>query len=149
MKIIKKDGQWVAQSKGFDDEAGPSTLPFEDGEDMGEDAPPPSPPRPRSYRPSSSTSGFNEDHFNLLNGQIDSLTSTVDGLQHTTNIIQTLVGGLQSSVDGLSSLHHTIEELRLTMGTLQQSVDGMASLLRALHSRLDAMVPPPPPPPET
>ncbi|KAL2485610.1 Uncharacterized protein Adt_30366 [Abeliophyllum distichum] len=148
MKIFKENEQWVAKSKGFDDESGPSTLPFE-GEDMDEDAPPPSPPRPRSHRPSSSTSGFNEDHFNLLNGRIDSLTSTVDGLQHTANIIQTSVGGLQSSVDGLSSLHHTAEELRLTMGTLQQSVDGMTSLLRALHSRLDAMVPPPPPSPET
>ncbi|KAL2531860.1 Uncharacterized protein Adt_05211 [Abeliophyllum distichum] len=39
MKIIKQDGQWVAQSKGFDDESGPSTLPFEGGEDMDEDAP--------------------------------------------------------------------------------------------------------------
>ncbi|KAL2526916.1 Uncharacterized protein Adt_11970 [Abeliophyllum distichum] len=29
MKIFKEDGQWVAKSKGFDDESGPSTLPFE------------------------------------------------------------------------------------------------------------------------
>ncbi|KAL2471335.1 Uncharacterized protein Adt_39471 [Abeliophyllum distichum] len=150
IKIFKENGQWVAKSKGFDDESGPSTLPFE-GEDMeaDEDAPPPSPPRPRSHRTSSSTSSFNEDHFNILNGRIDSLTSTIDGLQNTANIIQTTVGGLQSSVDDISSLHHTAEELRLTMGTLQQSMDGMASLLRALHSRLDAMVPPLPPPPET
>ncbi|KAL2480372.1 Uncharacterized protein Adt_33338 [Abeliophyllum distichum] len=44
MKIFKENGQWVAKSKGFDDESGPSTLPFE-GEDMDadEDAPPPSP----------------------------------------------------------------------------------------------------------
>ncbi|KAL2475329.1 Uncharacterized protein Adt_36065 [Abeliophyllum distichum] len=43
MKIFKENGQWVAKSKGFDDESGPSTLPFE-GEDMDadEDAPPPS-----------------------------------------------------------------------------------------------------------
>ncbi|KAL2491917.1 Uncharacterized protein Adt_27545 [Abeliophyllum distichum] len=62
MKIFKENGQWVAKSKGFDDESGPSTLPFE-GEDMDadEDAPPPSPPRPRSHQPSSSTSGINED----------------------------------------------------------------------------------------
>ncbi|KAL2461786.1 Uncharacterized protein Adt_45206 [Abeliophyllum distichum] len=81
MKIFKENGQWVAKSKRFDDESGPSTLPFE-GEDMDadEEAPPPSPPRPRSHRPSSSTSDFNEDHFNLLNGRIDSLTSTVDVL---------------------------------------------------------------------
>ncbi|KAL2512507.1 Uncharacterized protein Adt_18107 [Abeliophyllum distichum] len=29
MKIFKEDGQWVAKSKDFDDESGPSTLPFE------------------------------------------------------------------------------------------------------------------------
>ncbi|KAL2517623.1 Uncharacterized protein Adt_13870 [Abeliophyllum distichum] len=81
MKIFKENGQWVAKSKGFDDELGPSTLPFK-GEDMDpdEEAPPLSPPRPRSHRPSSSTFGFNEDHFNLLNGRIDSITSIVDGL---------------------------------------------------------------------
>ncbi|KAL2533129.1 Uncharacterized protein Adt_06480 [Abeliophyllum distichum] len=74
MKIFKENGQWVAKSKGFDNESGPSTLPFE-GEDMDvdEDASPPSPPRPRSHQPSSSTSGFNEDHFNLLNGRITPL----------------------------------------------------------------------------
>ncbi|KAL2475252.1 Uncharacterized protein Adt_35988 [Abeliophyllum distichum] len=83
MKIFKENGQWVAKSKGFDDELGPSTLPFE-GEDIHDDEDDhlPSPPRPRSHRPSSSTSGFNEDHFNLHNGQIDSLASTVNGLQH-------------------------------------------------------------------
>ncbi|KAL2487452.1 Uncharacterized protein Adt_32208 [Abeliophyllum distichum] len=83
MKIIKKDGQWVAQSKGFDDESGPSTLPFEDGEEMDEDEDEP-PPRPSSQRPSSFTSGFTEDHFNLLNGWIDSLTSSIEGLHNTT-----------------------------------------------------------------
>ncbi|KAL2466597.1 Uncharacterized protein Adt_42448 [Abeliophyllum distichum] len=118
MKIFKEDGQWVAKSMGFDDESSLSTLPFEGGEEMDEDGDEP-PPRPRSQRPSSSTSGFTEDHFNLLNRRIDSLTSSVDGL------------------------HHTVEELRLTMGTLQQSVDGMTSLLRALHSQLDAIVPHP------
>ncbi|KAL2513211.1 Uncharacterized protein Adt_18811 [Abeliophyllum distichum] len=121
MKIFKEDGQWVAKSKRFDDELGPSTLPFEGGEKMDEDEDEP-PPRPRSQRPSSSTFDLTEDHFNLLNGQIDSLTSSVEGL------------------------HHTVEDLRLTMGTLQQSVDGMTSLFQALHSRLDAMIPPPPPP---
>ncbi|KAL2506539.1 Uncharacterized protein Adt_22160 [Abeliophyllum distichum] len=123
MKIFKEDGQWVVKSKGFDDESGPSTLPFEGGEEMDEDEDVPS-PRPRSQRPSSSTSSFTENHFNLLNGRIDSLTWSVDGL------------------------HHTAEELRLTMGTLQQSVDGMISLLQALHPRLDTKMPPPPPSPE-
>ncbi|KAL2532998.1 Uncharacterized protein Adt_06349 [Abeliophyllum distichum] len=44
MKIFKENGQWVAKSKGFDDELRPSTLPFE-GEDMDadEDVLPPSP----------------------------------------------------------------------------------------------------------
>ncbi|KAL2471296.1 Uncharacterized protein Adt_39432 [Abeliophyllum distichum] len=42
MKIFKENGQWVAKSKSFDDESGPSTLPFE-GEDMDKDASPPSP----------------------------------------------------------------------------------------------------------
>ncbi|KAL2532542.1 Uncharacterized protein Adt_05893 [Abeliophyllum distichum] len=47
MKIFKENRQWVAKSKGFNDESGPSTLPFE-GEDIhdDEDAPSPSPPRP-------------------------------------------------------------------------------------------------------
>ncbi|KAL2532946.1 Uncharacterized protein Adt_06297 [Abeliophyllum distichum] len=45
MKIFKENGQWMAKSKGFDNESGPSTLPFE-GEDIhyDEDAPLPSPP---------------------------------------------------------------------------------------------------------
>ncbi|KAL2542545.1 Uncharacterized protein Adt_03523 [Abeliophyllum distichum] len=60
MKIFKKDGQWVAKFKIFDDELGPSTLPFEGGEEMDEDEPP---IRPKSQRPSSSTSGFAEDYL--------------------------------------------------------------------------------------
>ncbi|KAL2491619.1 Uncharacterized protein Adt_27247 [Abeliophyllum distichum] len=130
MKIFKENGQWVAKSKGFDDESGPSTLPFE-GEDMDadEDAPPPSPPRPRSHQPSSSTSGFNEDHFNLLNGRIDSLTSTVDGLQHA-----------------VSDLQNTAATIQATVGGLQTSVDGITSMLHALHSYLGTGFPPPPPP---
>ncbi|KAL2485936.1 Uncharacterized protein Adt_30692 [Abeliophyllum distichum] len=72
----------VAQSKGFDDESGPFTLPFEGGEEMDEDEDEPS-PRPSSQRPSSSSSGFTftEYHFNLFNGWIDSLTSTVESMQ--------------------------------------------------------------------
>ncbi|KAL2486887.1 Uncharacterized protein Adt_31643 [Abeliophyllum distichum] len=106
MKIIKK-WQWVAKTKGFDAESGPSTLPFERGDAMDEDdddeddAPPPSHPSdlPSSHMPSSFTSGFSftKDHYNLLNGQIDSLTSTVDGLHNT-------VGSLQQSIDSLTLL---------------------------------------------
>ncbi|KAL2517230.1 Uncharacterized protein Adt_13477 [Abeliophyllum distichum] len=121
MKIIKKDGQWVAQSKGFDDESGSSTLLLEGGEEIDEDEDEPS-PRPSSQGSSSSTSSFTKDHFNLLNGRIDSLTSLVEGL------------------------HHTAEDLRHTMGTLRQSLDRMISLLQALHSHLDVMIPPLPPP---
>ncbi|KAL2526263.1 Uncharacterized protein Adt_11317 [Abeliophyllum distichum] len=116
MKIIKKDGQWVAQSKGFDDELGLSTFPFEGSKEMDEDEDEP-PPRPRLNRSSSSTSGFTfiDDHYNLLNGQIESLTSTAKGLHNS-------------------------------MVTLQDSVAGMTSLLHALYFRLDTVLPPHPPP---
>ncbi|KAL2487107.1 hypothetical protein Adt_31863 [Abeliophyllum distichum] len=109
---------------------GPSTLPFE-GEDMDadEDALLPSPPHPQSHRPSSSTSGFTEDHFNLLNGRIDSLASTVDGLQHA-----------------VSDLQNTAANIQTTAGGLQSSVDGITSLLHALHSHLGTNFPLPPPP---
>ncbi|KAL2498882.1 Uncharacterized protein Adt_24432 [Abeliophyllum distichum] len=115
MKIFKEDRQWVAKTKGFDDESGPSTLPFEGEEiDVDKDEPP---PRPRSQRPSSSSSSFIEDHFNLINGRIDSLTSSVEGL------------------------HNTADDRRCTIETLQHSVDGMTSLLHALHAHLDAVLP--------
>ncbi|KAL2486756.1 Uncharacterized protein Adt_31519 [Abeliophyllum distichum] len=130
MKIFKENGQWVAKSKGFDDESGPSTLPFE-GEDIhdDEDAPPPSPSQPRSHRLSSSTSDFNEDHFNLLNGRIDSLASTVDGLKHA-----------------VSDLQNTATNIQTTVGGLQNSVDIIMSLLHALHSHLGTGFPPSSPP---
>ncbi|KAL2541467.1 hypothetical protein Adt_02445 [Abeliophyllum distichum] len=117
MKIVKEDGQWVAKSKGFNNESGPFTLPFEGGKEMDEEEDEP-PPRPRSRRPSPSISGFTEDYFNLLNGRIESLTSSVEGL------------------------HHTVEVLCHTMGTLQQSIDNMTTLLQALDSHLDAVLPP-------
>ncbi|KAL2542332.1 Uncharacterized protein Adt_03310 [Abeliophyllum distichum] len=88
MKIFKEDGQWVAKSKGFDDESGPSKLPFEGGEEMDKDEDEP-PPRPQPQRPSSSSSDFIEDHFNLLNGWSDSLTSSVEGLHHTEKNLTT------------------------------------------------------------
>ncbi|KAL2542040.1 Uncharacterized protein Adt_03018 [Abeliophyllum distichum] len=137
MKIFKENGQWVEKSKGFDDESGPSTLPFE-GEDMDadEDAPPPSPPRPRSHQPSSSTSGINEDQFNLLSGRIDSLTSTVDGMQLAVNDLHNTATTIQATVDGIQA----------TVGGLQSSVDGITSMLHALYSYLGTGFPPPPPP---
>ncbi|KAL2486335.1 Uncharacterized protein Adt_31091 [Abeliophyllum distichum] len=119
MKIVKEDWQWVAKFKGFDDESGPSTLPFVGSEEMDEDEDDP-PPRPSSHRPPSSTSGFTftEDHFNLLNGRIDSISSSVEGL------------------------HHTADGLRCTMVTLQQSVGGMTIFFQALYSHLDAVLSP-------
>ncbi|KAL2513126.1 Uncharacterized protein Adt_18726 [Abeliophyllum distichum] len=130
MKIFKENGQWVAKSKGFDHESGPSTLPFE-GEDTHdeEDALSPSPPRPRSHQSSSSTSSFNEDHFNLLNGRIDSLASTVDDLQHAVSYLQ-----------------YTAANIQTTVGGLQTSVDGITSLLHSLHSHLGTGFSSPPPP---
>ncbi|KAL2526619.1 Uncharacterized protein Adt_11673 [Abeliophyllum distichum] len=98
MKIFKEDGQWIVKSKGFDNESSPSMFPFKGGEEMDEDEDAPL-PRPRSHRSSSSTSSFTftKDHYNLLNGWIDSLTSTVEGLHHT-------VGNLQQSIDGMTLL---------------------------------------------
>ncbi|KAL2474874.1 Uncharacterized protein Adt_35610 [Abeliophyllum distichum] len=129
MKIFKENGQWVAKSKGFDDESGPSTLPFE-GEDMDadEDAPLSSPPRPRSHRPSSSTSSVNEDQFNLLNERIDSLTSTVDGMQlvvndlhNTTTTIQAIVDGIQATDLFVLSCTSTLEAFHTVRFTLTNS----------------------------
>ncbi|KAL2462067.1 Uncharacterized protein Adt_45487 [Abeliophyllum distichum] len=135
MKIIKQNGQWVAQSKGFDDDSGPSTLPFEGGEEMDEDAPP-SPARPRSHQPSSSASGINEDQLNLLSGRIDSLTSTVDGMQLAVNDLQNATATIRTTVEGIQA----------TVGGLQSSMDGITSMLHALHSYLGTGFPPPPPP---
>ncbi|KAL2527298.1 Uncharacterized protein Adt_12352 [Abeliophyllum distichum] len=95
MRIFEEDGQWVANTKEFDDESGPSTLSFDCGKEMVEDEDAPQ-PRPRSHRSSSSTSGFSftKDHYNL---RIDSLTSTVEGLFHT-------VENLQQSINDMTSL---------------------------------------------
>ncbi|CAA3029239.1 Hypothetical predicted protein [Olea europaea subsp. europaea] len=71
-----------------DPSKGPSTLPFErdDGEedDQADDTPlVPSPPHDipgSSAPPPSSSLTFTKDHYNLLNGRLDSLTSSVDGI---------------------------------------------------------------------
>ncbi|KAL2505421.1 hypothetical protein Adt_21042 [Abeliophyllum distichum] len=93
-------------------------------EDDDEDAPPPSHPRPSSNRPSSSTSGFTftQVHYNLFNGQIDRLTTMVDGLQTT-------VASLQHSINGLTSL------LQQVLASQQET-----------HSHIDIVFPLPPPP---
>ncbi|KAL2526127.1 berberine bridge enzyme-like 13 [Abeliophyllum distichum] len=104
MRIFKEDGQWVEKTKGFNDELGPSTLPLESGEEMDADEDAPL-PRPRSQRPSSSTFSFTftEDHYNLLNGQIDSLTSMVVGLHHTVRNLQQSVNSMTSLLQALHS----------------------------------------------
>ncbi|KAL2526636.1 Uncharacterized protein Adt_11690 [Abeliophyllum distichum] len=103
IKIVKEQGQWVAKAKEFDTESRSSMLHFEGDKAMGgnsqdeEDAPHLSPHSdiPSSHIPSSSSGfTFSKDHYNLLNGQIDSLTSTVDSLQH--------------SVDGLTSMFQQV-----------------------------------------
>ncbi|KAL2518221.1 Uncharacterized protein Adt_14468 [Abeliophyllum distichum] len=105
MEIVTEDGQWVAKTKEFDTESGPSTLPFEDGEEMDkgddkEDAPHPSHPHdiPSSHMPSSSTSSFSftKDHYDLLNGRIDSLTSMVEGLQ---SLLQQVLAAAQQALN--------------------------------------------------
>ncbi|KAL2470914.1 Uncharacterized protein Adt_39050 [Abeliophyllum distichum] len=101
MKIFKEDGQWVAKSKGFDDESCPSTLSFEGGEEMDEDEDEP-PLRPRSNRLTSSTSGFTftEDYYNLLNGRVDSLTSTIESVQ---SLLHQVLASQQALHDHLST----------------------------------------------
>ncbi|KAL2491723.1 Uncharacterized protein Adt_27351 [Abeliophyllum distichum] len=123
MKIVKEPRKWVAKTKEFDTESGPSTLPLErdeamevDGQDE-KDAPFRSPPHdiPRSSITSTSFSfNFSEDYYNLLNAWIDSYTFTVDDLQY--------------SLDGLSSL-------------LQQVLVSQ----QTLHSRFDTVFPSLPP----
>lgn len=86
MKSYKTQGQWVAYTKGFDLASGPSTLPFEEEEEVAdEDVPLPSHPSSilTSGAPLSFSHGFTfiEGHFNLLNGCLDSLTSLVHQIQ--------------------------------------------------------------------
>ncbi|KAL2511333.1 Uncharacterized protein Adt_16933 [Abeliophyllum distichum] len=66
------------------------------------------------------------DYFNLLNGRIDSLTSTVDGMQLAVNDLHNTATTIQAKVDGIQA----------TVGGLQSSVDGITSMLHALHSYL-------------
>ncbi|KAL2498715.1 Uncharacterized protein Adt_24265 [Abeliophyllum distichum] len=79
MKIFKEDGQWVANLR---DLTKNRVLLHCKEKNEDEDVPL---PRQRSNRPSSSTSGFTftEDHYNMLNGRIDSLTSTAEGLHNS------------------------------------------------------------------
>ncbi|KAL2518219.1 Uncharacterized protein Adt_14466 [Abeliophyllum distichum] len=100
MRIFKEDGQWVAKTKEFDDESGPFTLPFEGHEEIDADEDNP-PPRPRLQMPSSSTFGFTftENHYNLFNGRIDSLISTVENLQQSVDVMTSLLQALHSRLD--------------------------------------------------
>ncbi|KAL2525956.1 berberine bridge enzyme-like 13 [Abeliophyllum distichum] len=112
MKIVKEQGQWVAKTKGCDTESTPSMLPFEgdgamrdDSQDK-EDAPPLSPPRdiPRSnFSSSSSGFTFSKDLYNLMNGRINSLTSTIYGLQNLVDGLTSLLQQVLASQQALNT----------------------------------------------
>ncbi|KAL2542272.1 hypothetical protein Adt_03250 [Abeliophyllum distichum] len=74
------------------------------GKEIDEDEDEPS-PRPRSNTPSSSTSGFTfiENHYNMLNGRIDSLTSTAEGLRNSMVTLKDLVADMTSLLHALHS----------------------------------------------
>ncbi|KAL2517837.1 Uncharacterized protein Adt_14084 [Abeliophyllum distichum] len=97
IKIIKEQRQWMVKTRGFNMESGPSMQPFKGDEFMGdnkqdeEDIPHLSPTHDisRSSFPSSSSRfSFTKDHYNLLNGRIDDLQHSVDGL--TSSLHQVL-----------------------------------------------------------
>lgn len=90
MKITKEHGQWVADTKGFDSISGPSKIPCEGDED---DDVPEAPPHDISGSniPRSLGSGFTftVDQYYMLNGRIDSLTSSVNSLDRMLHQMQT------------------------------------------------------------
>ncbi|KAL2542572.1 hypothetical protein Adt_03550 [Abeliophyllum distichum] len=94
-------------------ESRPSMLPFEGGEVMGndeqekEDVTPANPTHDmtRSSFPSSSSSNFtfSKDHYDLLNGWINSLTSTIYGLQHSVDGLTSMLQQVLASQQALHS----------------------------------------------
>lgn len=81
MRITKENSQWVVHTKGFDPTLGPSTLAFEgDDEDDFNDAqiPPSDILSSSGPRPSSRGNSMTKDQFNIFNGRINSLTSTIN-----------------------------------------------------------------------
>ncbi|KAL2541940.1 hypothetical protein Adt_02918 [Abeliophyllum distichum] len=105
------------ENKRFDAESELSTLPFEDSEEIDEadeEEDDSSLSRPRdipSSQMSSSSSGFSftEDHYNLLNGQIDFLTSTVEGLQSILQQVLVAQQALNSRFDMVFHPPHLLE----------------------------------------
>lgn len=80
----KKHGQWVVHTKGFDPASGPSTLPFEEEEEIKDEPEVPTSafdisdscaPHLSRERPTVS-----EEQYNILHDRIDSLTLTVSSL---------------------------------------------------------------------
>ncbi|XP_022873108.1 berberine bridge enzyme-like 13 [Olea europaea var. sylvestris] len=99
MKIYKIQGQWVANTKGFDLASGHLTLTFEEEKEDDDNPLPTHPPHPlTSSGPSSSLCGFTftEDQYNLLNGQLGSLTSSVDGLSGLLHHVQSKLAIIQA-----------------------------------------------------
>lgn len=78
----KRTWSMAAHTKGFDPTSGPSTLILDGDEDDMPKLPNPSLDIPGSSVPPSSIGGFTftEDHYNLLNGEVDLLTSSADKL---------------------------------------------------------------------
>lgn len=78
----KRTWSMAAHTKGFDPTSGPSTLILDGDEDDMPKLPNPSLDIPGSSVPPSSIGGFTftEDHYNLLNGEVDLLKSSVDKL---------------------------------------------------------------------
>ncbi|KAL2525855.1 Uncharacterized protein Adt_10909 [Abeliophyllum distichum] len=97
MQIFKDDGQWVAKSKGFDDELGPFTLPFEGGKEMDK--------MRMSNRQDHDQIGHRPPLLALPSPIIITIclmagltpSSTEEGLRNT-------MGTLQASVDGMTTL---------------------------------------------
>lgn len=79
----------MAHTKGFDPTSGSSTLHFDEDENDDDDDMPHIPNLHHDISSSStplSIGGFTftEDHYNLVNGHIDSLASSIDGLSRYT-----------------------------------------------------------------
>lgn len=86
MKIVKEHGQWVTHTEGFNPTSAPSRLPFDDDkEEKADDVSHFSShlhniSGSSVFHPSTDSFTFIEDHCNLLNGRIDSLTSNIEVL---------------------------------------------------------------------
>lgn len=91
----------MAHTKGFDPTSSPSTFPFDGNKDDNDDDAP-QVPNPlhnissSSVPPPTSGSTFIEDHYNLINIHIDSLTSLVDSLGGILHQLQVQQASIQA-----------------------------------------------------